>query len=86
MKILAKTVGPTLVCLSGDFLDSYEYRVVEYDNRVRDWNNRKLLEIKSFLKDTGEVIEEEKKEAAPEVKVEESEPEEQPKAKRKSRR
>lgn len=65
MKVLAKTTGPTLVCLSGDFLDAYEYRIVEYDNRVRDWNNRKLLEIKSFIKDD----EEEPK--AEEIKVEE---------------
>lgn len=90
MKILAKTVGPTLVCLSGDFLDSYEYRVVEYDNRVRDWNNRNLLEIKSFLKDDGEKIEEEKnEEVKPEIVEEEKKEEvveEQPKSKKKSRR
>lgn len=54
MKILAKTVGPTLVCLSGDFLDAYEYRIVEYDTRVRDWNNRNLLDIKEFIKDESE--------------------------------
>ena len=83
MKILAKTVGPTLVCLSGDFLDAYEYRVVEYDTRVRDWNNRKLLDIKSFIKDKEETevaeqpkVEEEPKveevaEEAPKVEVEE---------------
>lgn len=96
MKILAKTTGPTLVCLSGDFLDAYEYRVVEYDTRVRDWNNRKLLDIKSFIKDDGEadapkteevkeVVEEAPK---PEIKeeVKEEVKEEQPKSKRKSRR
>lgn len=97
MKILAKTVGPTLVCLSGDFLDAYEYRVVEYDTRVRDWNNRNLLDIKSFIKDDGEEIKEEtpapkievKEETpAPEVEVKEEveEKEEQPRSKRKSRR
>lgn len=92
MKILAKTVGPTLVCLSGDFLDAYEYRVVEYDTRVRDWNNRKLLDIKSFIKDkeeapkveVAEVVEEEPKvEVAEEAKVE---VEEKRVSKKKSRR
>lgn len=92
MKVLAKTTGPTLVCLSGDFLDAYEYRIVEYDNRVRDWNNRKLLEIKSFIKDEDSEVKEIKSEE--EVKVEEElKTEEEPKveeeshpAKRKSRR
>ena len=50
-KVLAKTTGVTLVTLSGDFLDSYKFRIIEFDNRVRDWNNRKLLEIKCFLND-----------------------------------
>ena len=96
MKILAKTTGPTLVCLSGDFLDAYEYRVVEYDTRVRDWNNRKLLDIKSFIDDKEEVkveeepkVEEVKVEEEPkveEVKVEEEPKEESRPAKRKSRR
>lgn len=90
MKILAKTTGPTLVCLSGDFLDAYEYRVVEYDTRVRDWNNRKLLDIKSFIddkeepKDTVLLVKEEPK--VEEVKVEEEPKEESRPAKRKSRR
>lgn len=48
MKVLAKTNGSTLVCGSGDFLDSYKLRLVEYDGQVRDWNNRKLLEIALF--------------------------------------
>lgn len=52
MKILAKTTGPTLVCTSGDFLDSYKYRLVDYDIQVRGWNNRNLLEIKGFVEDT----------------------------------
>jgi len=94
MKILAKTVGPTLVCLSGEFLDAYEYRVVEYDTRVRDWNNRKLLDIKEFIKD-GEKAEEPKvevEEVIEEPKVEVAEVIEEPKAeekrvsKKKSRR
>ena len=90
MKILAKTTGPTLVCLSGEFLDAYEYRVVEYDTRVRDWNNRKLLDIKEFIKDK----EEPKAEAEPveEPKAEVEEVSEEPKveekkvSKKKSRR
>lgn len=49
MKVLAKTTGATLVCASGDFLDSYKYRIVEYDNQARDWNNRNLLDIKAFI-------------------------------------
>ena len=84
MKILAKTVGPTLVCLSGDFLDAYEYRIVEYDTRVRDWNNRKLLDIKSFIKDGEEAPKEEVTEAEKE-EVAEAEKEER-KPKKKSRR
>ena len=56
-KILAKTTGATLVALSGDFLDSYKYRIIEFDNRVRDWNNRKLLDIKMFLEDSVDVSE-----------------------------
>lgn len=51
MKILAKTKGPTLVCSSGDFLDSYKYRLVNYDPQVRGWNNRDLLEISGFVDD-----------------------------------
>lgn len=51
MKILAKTKGPTLVCSSGDFLDSYKYRLVSYDPQVRGWNNRDLLEISGFVND-----------------------------------
>lgn len=51
MKILAKTTGPTLVCTSGDFLDSYKFRLTEYDTQVRGWNNRNLLEIKGFVED-----------------------------------
>lgn len=90
MKILAKTVGPTLVCLSGEFLDAYEYRVVEYDTRVRDWNNRKLLDIKEFIKD-GEKAEEPKVEVAevieePKVEVKEEVTEEKRVSKKKSRR
>ena len=79
MKILAKTVGPTLVCLSGDFLDAYEYRVVEYDTRVRDWNNRKLLDIKSFIKDNEEAPKVEVAEEALKLEVKEV-AEEAPKA------
>lgn len=91
MKILAKTVGPTLVCLSGEFLDAYEYRVVEYDTRVRDWNNRKLLDIKEFIKD-GEKPEEPKVEVKEEVieepkaEVKEEVTEEKRVSKKKSRR
>lgn len=51
MKILAKTTGPTLVCASGDFLDSYKYRLVDYDIQVRGWNNRNLLDINCFIDD-----------------------------------
>lgn len=51
MKILAKTTGPTLVCMSGDFLDAYKLRIVEYDNQVRGWNNRNLLEISLFVEE-----------------------------------
>lgn len=51
MKILAKTKGPTLVCSSGDFLDSYKYRLVNYDPQVRGWNNRDLLEVSGFVND-----------------------------------
>lgn len=51
MKIVAKTKGPTLVCSSGDFLDSYKYRVVAYDPQVRGWNNRDLLDVKGFVID-----------------------------------
>lgn len=51
MKVLAKTNGSTLVCGSGDFLDSYKLRLVEYDGQVRDWNNRKLLEIALFTEE-----------------------------------
>jgi len=93
MKILAKTTGPTLVCLSGDFLDAYEYRVVEYDTRVRDWNNRNLLDIKSFIDDKEEQPKVEQAKVEEQPKVEEVKVEEQPKveeesrpAKRKSRR
>ena len=59
-KILAKTTGATLVGLSGDFLDSYKYRIIDFDNRVRDWNNRKLIEIKCFLEDNVDASELEK--------------------------
>lgn len=91
MKVLAKTTGPTLVCLSGDFLDAYEYRIVEYDNRVRDWNNRKLLEIKSFIKDEDsevkEIKAEEEVKVEEEPKAEEVKVEEEPRpSKKKSRR
>lgn len=91
MKVLAKTTGPTLVCLSGDFLDAYEYRIVEYDNRVRDWNNRKLLEIKSFIKDEDsevkEIKVEEEVKVEEEPKAEEAKVEEEPRpSKKKSRR
>ena len=51
MKILAKTTGPTLVCTSGEFLDSYKVRLVAYDSQVRGWNNRSLLEITGFVED-----------------------------------
>lgn len=49
MKVLAKTTGVTLVCTNTDFLDAYKYRLVEYTNQVRDWNNRSLLDIKCFV-------------------------------------
>ena len=55
MKIVAKTKGPTLVCSSGDFLDSYKYRVVPYDPQVRGWNNRNLLDVKGFVEDSSKV-------------------------------
>lgn len=55
MKIVAKTKGPTLVCSSGDFLDSYKYRVVAYDPQVRGWNNRNLLDVKGFVEDSSKV-------------------------------
>lgn len=88
MKILAKTVGPTLVCLSGDFLDAYEYRIVEYDTRVRDWNNRKLLDIKSFIGDDQKVEQpvEEVKEVEKLVEEVEQPAEKERKTKKKSRR
>lgn len=52
MKVLAKTKdGRTLICDRQSFLDSSRYRVVDYSNIVMDWNNRKLIEVKAWLKE-----------------------------------
>lgn len=52
MKVLAKTKdGRTLICDRQSFLDSSRYRVIDYSNIVMDWNNRKLIEIKAWLKE-----------------------------------
>lgn len=52
MKVLAKTKdGRTLICDRQSFLDSSRYRVVDYSNIVMDWNNRKLIEVKAWLRE-----------------------------------
>ena len=49
-KILAKTKGYVLSCGNlGEFLDGLSYHVVEYDNVVRNWENRGLIAEKFLL-------------------------------------
>ena len=49
-KILAKTKGYVLNTGNiGEFLDSINYHVVEYDNVVRNWENRGLIAEKYLL-------------------------------------
>ena len=49
-KILAKTKGYVLSTGNfGEFLDGLSYHVVEYDNVVRNWENRGLIAEKFLL-------------------------------------
>lgn len=49
-KILAKTKGYVLNTGNiGEFLDGTNYHVVEYDNMVRNWENRGLIAEKYLL-------------------------------------
>ena len=49
-KILAKTKGYVLNTGNiGEFLDGINYHVVEYDNVVRNWENRGLIAEKYLL-------------------------------------
>lgn len=49
-KILAKTKGYVLSCGNfGEFLDGLSYHIVEYDNVVRNWENRGLIAEKFLL-------------------------------------